>query len=165
MLKLLGSACVLGGGVLAVVRKLAERRRQRQTLADLTTALRHMAEEIRLMRTPLPRLLEGSAQGLSEDAAAFFLAVSDGLRQGESAAESWCRAAAVLPLAERDRAAISAVGKCLQGDEESACKGISLAIYELAKSAEEWEKLRPEEAKRTAALYLSAAALLVILLI
>ena len=165
MLKLLGSVCVLCGGVLAVMQRLAERRRRRETLADMITALRHMAEEIRLMRTPLPRLLEQALQGLGADAAAFFSAVSDALRQGETTAESWCRAAESLPLAERDRAAIAAVGKCLQGDEESACNGISLAIYELTKSVEEWEKLRPEEVKRTAALYLSGAALLVILLI
>lgn len=165
MLKLLGSVCILGGSVLAVWQQLRERRRRQEVLADLIAALRQMAEEIRLVRTPLPQLLEQAAKGCGEDAAVFFLEVSTALRQGENAAVSWHRAAGELPLPSRDRSAVAAVGKCLQGDEESACKGISLVIYELAKSAEQWELQRPEETKRTAALYLSGAALLVILLL
>lgn len=165
MLNILGSICILGGGVLAVWQQLRERRRRREVLADLIDALRHMAEEIRLMRTPLPQLLEQAAMGCREDAATFFQEVSAALRQGEPAAVSWQRAAECLPLPSRDRSAVAAVGKCLQGDEESACNGISLVIYELAKSAEQWELQRPEETKRTAALYLSGAALLVILLL
>lgn len=165
MLKLLGSVCVLGGAALALAGQLQERRRRQTALTDLIGAFRRMAEEVRLMRTPLPRLLEQSAKGLGADAAAFFLTVSSALRRGENAAESWQKAAEVLPLSDRDRGAVAAVGKCLKGDEESMCKGISLAIYELAKSAEESEKRRPDEAKRTAALYLCGAAFLVILLL
>ena len=54
MLKLLGSLCVLSGGGLVWRSCLAERRRQRETLCDLLTALRRMAEEIRMARTPMP---------------------------------------------------------------------------------------------------------------
>lgn len=165
MLKLLGSVCVLGGAVLALMGQLRERRRRQTALTDLIGAFRRMAEEVRLMRTPLPQLLEQSAKSLGEDAAAFFLTVSAALRRGENAAESWQRAAEALPLSDRDRSAVVSAGKFLKGDEESMCKGLSLVIYELAKSVEEAEKLRPDETKRTAALYLCGAAFLVILLL
>ena len=48
MLKLLGSACILGGGILARYVQAAERRREMDTLSDLLWALRRMAEEIRM---------------------------------------------------------------------------------------------------------------------
>ena len=64
MLKLLGSVCILGGSVLAVWQQLRERRRRQEVLADLIAALRQMAEEIRLVRTPLPQLLEQAGNGV-----------------------------------------------------------------------------------------------------
>ena len=69
----------------------------------------------------------------------------------------------LLPVAAQQ--ALSEVGSALHGDEESVCKAISLAILELEQCAAEWDKQRPETEKRTAALWLSGAALLVILLI
>ncbi len=68
-------------------------------------------------------------------------------------------------MRERDKSAVSALAQGLQGDEENACKAISHVTYELAKSAEKAERTRPEEEKRAAALWFSASALLVILLI
>ena len=61
--------------------------------------------------------------------------------------------------------ALAALGELLQGDEESICKGISLASHRLAKSLEEARDSRAEREKRAGALWLSGAALLVILLI
>ena len=58
MLKLLGSACILAGSVLAQAVRLSDRRRQWDTLSDMLSALRQMGEEIRLARTPMPLLLE-----------------------------------------------------------------------------------------------------------
>lgn len=164
MVKLLGSACILSGGVLAVWQALMERRRRQDTLAELMIALRRMAEEIRMLRTPLPRLLEDLAAETG-NAAAFFSVVSAGAKREEHLTEVWRQAAEALPLPEKERRAVAAVGDSLHGDENMVCNGISLAIYELTKSAEEWDEQRSEEEKRTAALCLSGAALLVILLI
>ena len=60
---------------------------------------------------------------------------------------------------------LSSLGEDLRGDEESISKAISLVTYHFAKRLEESIRRKPEEDKREAALCLSAAALLVILLL
>ena len=91
--------------------------------------------------------------------------VSSAVRQGEALPEIWKALAEELPLNEADKSAAAALGRDLQGDEETVCKAVSAVAYQLAKSAEETERSRPEEEKRATALWFSAAALLVILLI
>ena len=55
MVKLVGAVCILGAGTWAWRRSAAERRRELDTLADLTApAGPHGGEEIRLRRTSLP---------------------------------------------------------------------------------------------------------------
>ncbi len=165
MLKLLGSLWILGGGILARCLQLAERRRRRDALFDLLSAFRRMAEHVRMARTPLPALLETLASNCGPDAAAFFSGVSSAVRQGEALPEIWKALAEELPLNEADKSAAAALGRDLQGDEETVCKAVSAVAYQLTKSAEETERSRPEEEKRATALWFSAAALLVILLI
>lgn len=165
MVKLLGSLCILFGGFLARWAQAAERRRKRDTLSDLLTALRRMAEEIRMARTPLPDLLERLSRDCGPDAAAFFRTVADAARQGVELSGAWAAAVEPLPLADGDKAGLQDLGKDLRGDEENICKAVSLVIYDLAKSAEEQDRRRPQEDRRATALCFSAAALLVILLI
>ena len=165
MLTLLGSACVLGGGILARYVQMAERRREMDTLSDLLWALRRMAEEIRMARTPLPLMLERLASGCGPEAGAFFRAAASAAKQGERLPEAWKQAAEALPLPEADRMAVAALGEDLHGDEETICKAISLVTYQLTKALEESLRRKPEEDKRTAAVCLSGAALLVILLL
>lgn len=165
MVKLLGSLCILSGGAAAWWVQAAERRRKRETLSDLLTALRRMAEEIRMARTPLPDLLESLARDCGPDAAAFFRASAGAVRQGGDLSKAWAAAAEALPLSGGDKAGLQDLGKDLRGDEENVCKAVSLVIYGLAKSAEEQDRRRPQEERRATALCFSAAALLVILLI
>ncbi len=165
MLKILGSACVLGGGVLARCLQAAERRREMDTLSDFLRALRRMTEEIRMARTPMPLLLERLAQGCGQEAGVFFQTVSSAARRGEDLGQAWRRAAGDLPLSGASAFALAGLGDDLQGDEEKICKAISLAVCSMAQDAEERSRRQPEEAKRATALCLSGAALLVILLI
>ena len=165
MLKLLGSACILAGSFLVQGARLSERRRQWDTLSDLLSALRRMGEEIRLARTPMPLLLEYLAKDRCPDAAAFFSETAESLRRGENLNETWRREVSRLSLPPEDIRTLEPLGAALGGDEEQACKAISLAIYELAKHAEERAAVRKSEDRRAAALCFSAAALLVILLI
>nr|WP_325212838.1 stage III sporulation protein AB [uncultured Oscillibacter sp.] len=165
MLKLLGSLCVASGGALAWYVQRAERCRERDALSDLQLAFRRMGEEVRLARTPLPALLSALAGDCGGPASAFFEAVSKAAAGGEDLPRAWRERAAALPLRERDKAAVSALAGDLQGDEEKVCKAISHVTYTLANSAGEAERKRPEKEKRAAALWFSAAALLVILLI
>ena len=164
MLKLLGSACVLGGGLLCWLMALSERRRTREDLSDLLAALRRMREEIRMARTPLPLLLEAlgsDCRGL--ETAALFQRSAEAALQGEGLETVWRDGVRLLPLAPREREVLENL--TLRGDEESICKGISLVITDLARGIEELERQRPERDRRTAALCFSGAALLVILLI
>lgn len=165
MLKILGSACILGGGMLARYFQAAAHRREMDTLSDLLWALRRMAEEIRLARTPLPLLLDRLSQGCGETAGAFFQEASAAARRGEGLGGIWRQGVEALPLSAASASALAELGDSLSGDEEQICKAVSLVIYALAKEAEERTSRQPEEGKRAAALCLSGAALLVILLI
>lgn len=165
MIKLMGSILILSGGVLVRYFQAMDRRRRMDTLSDFLSALRRMGEEIRMTRMPLPVLLDRLAAGCGEDAGGFFQRVSSAARQGEELAGVWRQAAKELPLPAADREALADLGDSLHGDEENICKVISLAAYEIAKSLEEAAHRKPEEDKRSTALCLSSAALLVILLI
>ena len=113
----------------------------------------------------MPPLLNQLAASCHEDAAAFLRSVSAALRGGEDLARAWRAGAEELPLAREDRELLSSLGEDLRGDEESISKAISLVTYHFAKRLEESIRRKPEEDKREAALCLSAAALLVILLL
>ena len=165
MLKMLGSACILAGSVLAQAVRLSDHRRQWDTLSDMLSALRQMGEEIRLARTPMPLLLEYLAKGRRPDAASFFNKTAEELRRGESLKAAWQRGISGLPLPPEDMRALEPLGAALGGDEEQACKALAQSVYELAKHAEERAAERNAEDRRAAALCFSAAALLVILLI
>lgn len=165
MLKLLGSLCIVSGGVLAWYLQRLERKRRRDVLSDFQMAFRRMGEEVRMTRTPLPVLLDALAKECGPEASSFFAAVSRAAREAEHLPGFWREQAAALSLREADRSLISELGKELQGDEEKVCKAISHVTYALAKSAEAEERKCPEEEKRAAALWFSASALLVILLI
>ena len=67
--------------------------------------------------------------------------------------------------AEKSRTALTALGDYLPGDEESVCKALTLAGKILEKNLAAARDHRQETEKRSAALWLSSAALLVILLI
>ena len=165
MLKLLGAVCIFGAAGWAWRRGKAERKRELDTLADLMALLGRMDSEIRLRRTSLPRLLESLGHGRTPAVAAFCAAAAGAMNRGEPLAEAWRAASGALPLGPEDRSAFLALGESLQGDEEQVCKAISLAARFLARSLEEARARRRETERREAALWLSAGALLVILLI
>lgn len=165
MLKLLGSLCILAGGALARWLDLAGRRRKRDTLSDLLSALQRMGETVRMARTPLPILLNTLARDCGPEAASFFSGTANAARRGESLPEAWRSLAERLPLDGTDRGVIASLGCSLQGDEEMVCKAVSAAVSRLSGSLEETRQKRAEEEKRATALWFSAAALLVILLI
>lgn len=163
MLKLLGSLLILtGGGLLWRTQMLAARRRRR-VLTDLTGVLDAMSEEIRMARTPLPALLRRQAETCGPDVGAFLRSVAASAAGGGALPDAWDRGLTALPLEETERALLT--GLALHGDEEQVCKALSLVSLRLGRRAEEQERKRPEETKRTTALCFSGAALLVILLI
>ena len=165
MIKLVGSLCVLFAGGSVWWLQHQEQRRRRQVLAELAAALDYMETSIRLNRTPLLPLFRQAARGRCHEVSRLFDRGAAALADGKSPETVWCQAASCLSVSETDKRALSELVDALQGDEASACKGLSLAREELQNSLSQLEKQRPEEEKRTAALCFSAAALLVILLI
>jgi stage III sporulation protein AB len=116
-----------------------------------------------MARTPLPRLLEETARDCRGQAADLFFDAARAARQGEEVWTVWKAGAQALPICPQERDAVAALR--LQGDEESVCNGISLAISRLEGYAEELARQERGEAQRSTALCFSGAALLVILLI
>lgn len=163
MKALLGSLCILGGGALGIRMQARERRRRQVLLRDLAAALWRMEEEIRLKRTPLPRLLSGLSASFPGEAGAFLGQVSAAVRNGESPERVWKREAESLPLSERDRSVLLSLN--FRGDETALCGAAALLARQLERSREELESEEAQEGRRTAALWASGAALLVILLI
>ena len=165
MLKLTGALLILCAGVWAWRQQAAARRCSLETLADLITTLRRMGEEIRMRRTALPKLLPQLQRGRTPAVARFLETVAAGIRRGRPLPDSWGEAVEALPLREGDRALLREIGGDLHGDEENICKVILLTCDQLSKSLEAARGSQPEEEKRASALWLSGAALLVILLI
>ena len=165
MTKLLGSLCVFAAGGMVWWSRRQERQKKRRLLSDLIAALGRMETEIRLARIPLPRLLKRLAEGCGEETRAFFQDASRGLEAGETLAAAWNRAVEKLGLPDGDKQVLLTLQETMQGDEMSACKGISLASEKLRNRLKELDNQRPEEEKRATALCFSAAALVVILLI
>ena len=155
----------LGAGTWAWRRSAAERRRELDTLADLTALLDRMGEESRLRRTSLPRLLGSLGRDRTGPVRDFCTSVAASLARGAPLGQSWRSAAEALPLGPESRTALTALGDSLQGDEESVCKALTLAGKILEKNLAAARDHRQETEKRSAALWLSSAALLVILLI
>ena len=165
MIKLVGSLCILAGGVLICRTNLASYRRHLNTLSDLTLSLRRMGEEVRTLRRPLPELMRSLSGSCGPECGAFLNSVAGQAEGGEDLCAAWMRQAQTLSLSERERAALAALGDDLRGDEAQICRAVELAVRMLAESRDELEQNRRAEEKRTTALSLSAAALLVILLI
>ena len=83
MMKLLGGLCVFAAGAMAWYVQRQERRNQRNRLGELIAALDRMETEIRLARTPMPRLLERLAAERPGATAAFWRLFPGG-RRGEN---------------------------------------------------------------------------------
>ena len=165
MENVIGSICIIGSGIFMLWQRKKENQRRSETLTDMIYALRNMADGVRLTRIPLPDLLEQIAQGSGKDTASFLRRISLAMRAGNDAANAWKCSCEALPIQKSEQAAVSAIAGCLRNDEESICKGIELSNCLLRQHKESWDKQRVEEERRTAALYILGALLLVILLI
>lgn len=164
MLKLMGCGCVMAAGACLFWRITAEERRRAVVLYDLAMALETMADEIRMNRTPMPRLLLKMGTGRCGEVMDFFAAVR--MSSGEMGlSASWRRAAEVLPLPEQEQRSFSELGSCLTGDEERACRGLRSVSEQFSRVLERQRDTTAEATKRNAALCLSGAALMIILLV
>lgn len=165
MVRLCGSICIFAGCGYAWYLQWTQRRRQRNARIELLSALRTMEQEIRSRQTPIPHLaqrLAGESIGDVRHSFEIFRAL---LECGELPAQAWKVAFEELPLSEEEKAAVMELGNRISKEESIAVREINLTIDKIETWKESEEKLRKETEKRSSALWFSAAALLVILLI
>lgn len=160
-MKAAGALCILAGALWGQLFYQRERRRRETLLSDLRLGLFRAAEEIRTARTPFPLLMANLDRG---PAAGFFRGVSGRLRQGERLDQAWTAALRAFPMEEADKQILESLGPDLRGDETRIRAVLLEASGKLAERAQALARSRGDDTRRTAALFFSGAALLVILL-
>lgn len=165
MLKLMGSICILGAGFMLRTFRIQENRREITVLQDLLASFTVMENEIRLNRTPLPRMLPKLGTNREDAVANFFLMISKAAEQGEPLPAAWRSTAVNLPISISGQAAVAELSQKLCGDEEEICNGITLASNSLSRELEQKISCQADFEKHNTAVCLSGAALLAILLI
>ena len=171
-MKLAGMTCILLGALWLRGARLRERRRTRETLADLCAALVDIAGDVHGARVPLPALLSRAAEESGPDAAAFFRAAACAgtgygvtLSGGDaSPAAAWRAAAKRLPLSARDRRTLAETASAFRGDEARVCAALLSAAERLSESVRALDAAAASEERLVTAVTLSAGAMLAILL-
>lgn len=163
MLKVVGAALILSAGVVMRRRLLFDGRREQKALFQLTQLLLHFSGEIRLLRRTMPQLL--SRRGFGEYGDRFLADVASGAARDRDMAKSWCRAAENLPIAQREREELAALGGFFSADAASLSVHFSAAAQLLQQSAAKKQIEAQKREKLITALCFSGSLLLSILLI
>ncbi len=165
MLRLFGCAMIFSGGAAAAALHARASLREVEVLGAMCHVLGCMESEIRLNRTPLPRLLlKLSLQ--SEGELRYFLQTVGKEAAGDRFTVAlWRQACGQLPLGNYERGLMEELGDKLSGDEESLCRALHLTREQLLAAYDEHRRTRREKERRNAAVCLSASAFIMILLL
>jgi len=164
-MKWMGALCIAGAAVWGRWQQLSSQRRRRETLRGLIAALYQMAEEIRVARTPMPQLMACIGRSRGGAAGGQFRRTAALLKGECTLAEAWLSALEGVDVSGEALAVLRELASGLQGDEEAVCRAILRAVGALERLAETEERQRPDAERRGNALWFSASALLVILLL
>ena len=159
MLRWFGAGLILCGGIMArqtVVRAAAAMQRTRCALAELFDTLR---AEIEAFLSPLPLLL----CRLSDNA--FAAQAAKRLKAGATLERAWEDAARTLPLTEREREQVAALGKRLDAEEKSVCAALSLAASALRQTYEKTETERHANERLITSAFMSISLFIIIFLL
>lgn len=160
MIKGLGSALICGGSFWCWWMLRRERRCQQRTLEHLLRALHQLRESVRMVRIPLPELLEQLAE---EEA--FFGEVLRELRRQEGVAHAWRAAEETLSLPPESRRAWQWLGRQLAGDERHVVQAVRYTEEVLERQYRQMAEQQEEAERRLAAMCFSVSAMLVVLLL
>lgn len=163
-MKLMGAVCIAMAAVWGRWQQLSAQRRRRETLRALIAALYQMAEEIRIARTPMPQLLNCIGRSRGGAAGGQFRRTAALLKRECTLADAWLGALESVDVSAEAMTVLRDLAAGLQGDEEAVCRAISRTVGALERLAETEERQRPDTERRGNALWFSASALLVILL-
>ena len=163
MRHLTGAGLLLAASLLLRQALLSRAGLRRRTLRSLAESFLSLARDVHLTLTPLPALLH--ELGYAEEAEPFFGAVREGFLRGETLPAVWQTAAKDLPLSERERASVAALGSALGGEEESVCAALHRASAELLSAERALHAREREDGRVVSALCFSGALLFAILLL
>ncbi len=156
--KLLGAALIAAAALWAFTAHQRRERRRTQLLRELAAALDAMAAAIRWQKKPLPDIL--STMQRYPLAGAYFRRVEKRLQGGMPLQEAWYRVFSVLSSEAEPAAMLE-----LTGDEEK----LTAALLYAARQLKDTCRRRGEQQKQSTKLWLagalSAAGLLIILLL
>ena len=156
--KLLGASALLASALWTVLSVLSRQRRQTALLRELAAALDAMAAAIRWQRRPLPDIL--AALERYPLAGPYFHRITERMWEGQTLPQAWHSVFSGLSLGAEWMTALE-----LTGDEEKLTNGLLYTAGQLKQLCRQ----RGEEQRQTAKLWLagvlSAAGLLIILLI
>ena len=164
-MKLMGAVCITAAAVWGRWQQLSVQRRRRETLRSLIAALYQMAEEIRVARTPMPQLLDCIGRSRGGAAGGQFRRTAALLKRECTLAQAWCGALEGVDVSAEAMTVLRELATGLQGDEEAVCRAVFRTVGALERLAEREERQRLEAERRGNALWFSASALLVILLL
>lgn len=156
--KLLGASALLASALWTVLSVLSRQRRQTALLRELAAALDAMAAAIRWQRRPLPEAI--AAMERYPLAGPYFRQVGGLLRAGKPLNEAWQRAFSRLSVGGAWMTALE-----LSGYEEKLTDGLLYTARQLKACCRRRSEGQRQSAKLWAAGMLSAAGLLIILLI
>ncbi len=156
--KLLGASALLASALWTVLSVLSRQRRQTALLRELAAALDAMAAAIRWQRRPLPEAI--AAMERYPLAGPYFRQVGGLLRAGKPLNEAWQRVFSRLGVGREWMTALE-----LCGDEEKLTDGLLYTARQLKACCRRRSEGQRQSAKLWAAGMLSAAGLLIILLI
>ena len=156
--KLLGAALLLAAAVWMVITALRRQRRQTALLRELAAALDAMAAAIRWQRRPLPEVI--AAMERYPLAGPYFRRIAECMKCEIPLQQAWQQAFSELSVGGDLMTALE-----LSGDEEKLTKGILYASEQLKERCRQRQQQQRQTAKLWLAGVLSAAGLLIILLI
>lgn len=156
--KLLGAALIAAAALWAFTARQRRERRRTQLLRELAAALDAMAAAIRWQKKPLPDIL--SAMQRYPLAGAYFRRVERLLGGGAALQEAWYRVFAALPAEAEPVSALE-----LTGDEEKLTAALLYAAQQLKDTCRRRGEQQKQSTKLWLAGLLSAAGLLIILLL
>lgn len=167
MIRALGALLVLAGGGGLSLLTVQARRREIAAAGELLYALHRLERSVRCEKRPLPPLFRALAEETSGEGRRFFTALT---RRWEAEPETplpqlWCAESAALALPEEGRRVWRELGRRLAGDGESLEGALRLAAEELEELRRGLERALPQTRRLSAAVCLSAAAFLLVLLL
>lgn len=162
--KIAGALLMAFAGAALGVERSARVKLRARLLSALCAALGVMAEEISLLRTPLPELFGQLAERGPEETRAFFAELS--AADGSPLSERWSACADELPIRVEEREVLRALGLSLgRYDAASQCTQIEHVRAQLQRMTEEARSERDGKAKTYVGLGLSLGAMLAVILL